>query len=207
MNHGVRGRLVGVVMAISLGFAPVGQAQTQDPSVAVKALVEQIRAYGPEGKSAAPEQAQVAKKLTRLLDLEGLSQRALGDEWARLPPKERERFQTLIRELFEEVAYPSAAEFFGDLNLEVQKTRDDVFALAPPGAQIVSTELSHPDEGLVEIDFAVYRAEDGWRIADVVLDGVSLGLDIRTQMQKILREDGYEELKRRLREKIEEEGA
>ena len=44
-----------------------------------------------------------------------------------------------------------------------------------------------------------------WLIEDILLDGVSLRLDIRSQTQKILREESYDDLKRRLREKLNEQ--
>ena len=193
---------IGILLGASL-LSSARAESPSDPTVRkVEAVVEAIRGYGQaEGAN--------ATKLDGLIDLDGLAQRALGAHWAKLSAAERKTFRKLLRDLFHEVAYPNAAEFFGDLALQVNGVQEDdtLLVLGPPGMQVVNTEVSHPEEGLVEIDFALAKVGGEWKVVDVVLDGVSLGLDIRSQMQEILAEDGYAELKRRMREKIEEEGS
>ena len=68
----------------------------------------------------------------------------------------------------------------------------------------MSTLVVHPEEGEVEVAYCLELQEGRWLIEDILLDGVSLRLDLRSQAQKILREESYEELKRRLREKLDE---
>jgi phospholipid transport system substrate-binding protein len=63
----------------------------------------------------------------------------------------------------------------------------------------------HLEEGEVEVGYCLELLDVTWLIEDILLDGVSLRLDLRSQTQKILREESYKELKRRLREKLNEQ--
>ena len=56
----------------------------------------------------------------------------------------------------------------------------------------------------MEVGYCLELLDGTWLIEDILLDGVSLRLDLRSQTQKILREESYEELKRRLRKKLNE---
>jgi phospholipid transport system substrate-binding protein len=72
------------------------------------------------------------------------------------------------------------------------------------GRAEVATLVVHPEEGEVEVGYCLVLQDGRWLIEDILLDGVSLRLDLRSQAQKILREESYEELKRRLREKLDD---
>jgi phospholipid transport system substrate-binding protein len=56
----------------------------------------------------------------------------------------------------------------------------------------------------VDIDFKLRQAGDSWVVEDVLLDGVSLARNLRTQCQKIIRENSFQELLSRMRKKIRE---
>ncbi len=69
----------------------------------------------------------------------------------------------------------------------------------------VNTTVRHPKEGLVSIDYKLERdASSGWVIHDILLDEVSLATDLRSQIQKVLREESYARLLERMREKLKE---
>ena len=57
----------------------------------------------------------------------------------------------------------------------------------------------------MEVGYCLELLDGRWLIEDILLDRVSLQLDIRSQTQKILREESYdEEPKRRLRDRLDE---
>jgi phospholipid transport system substrate-binding protein len=70
---------------------------------------------------------------------------------------------------------------------------------------VVNTTVRHPKEGLVAIDYKLQKGSDGWVIYDILLDEVSLATDLRSQIQKVLREHSYARLLERMREKLAEE--
>jgi phospholipid transport system substrate-binding protein len=205
-----------LVLAPSFGVAELQtnagvQSGEQGAKAIVKTLVDAIRSYRPLGVAKNGSSAdrahneRVVEQAHQSLDINGLAERSLGSTWKGLAKREHEEFISLLRDLFGTVAYPRSSQFFKDLKLEVDEVETKAATGIRPERFVVHTSLTHPEEGLVEIDFVVSRVKDGLRIQDVVLDEVSLALDIRSQMQKIIREKSYKELKRRIEEKLKEE--
>jgi ABC-type transporter MlaC component len=176
----------------------------------VRRLLDTVRSYetAPTGRKLGAAQRQRNAKLTSvangLFDVRGLASRSLGKTWDKLSAKERESFVGLLSELFGGVAYPKAAEFFRGLKVEIKKVHPQSKGSGDGRRMVVETSVSHPNEGLVQIHFHLTRIDGSMKVVDVVLDGVSLALDIRGQMQKILREESYEELKKRMKDKLDE---
>jgi phospholipid transport system substrate-binding protein len=172
------------------------EASPEDPTATVKSLLSAVRVLS-EAKDAKAE-AQAVKQISGTFDVLGLSQSCLRGTWDTLSEEERKNFVSLLQEVLEKVAYPKSAKFFKDTEIEVEEaTRED-------GKAEVSTLVVHPEEGEVEVAYCLELLDGRWLIEDILLDGVSLRLDLRSQAQKILREESYEELKRRLREKLNE---
>jgi phospholipid transport system substrate-binding protein len=167
-----------------------------DPAVTVETLLGAVRVLS-ETKDAEAE-AKAVKQISGTFDVAGLSEACLRDTWKTLSDEEKKNFVGLFRELLEKVAYPKSSKFFKDTEIEVEEvTRENAKAE-------VSTLVVHPEEGEVEVAYCLEFLDGRWLIEDILLDGVSLRLDLRSQVQKILREESYEELKRRMREKLNE---
>ncbi len=150
-----------------------------------------------EGAGAEAE-AGISREISASFDLTGICKNSLRATWDTLSEEERGVFVRLFQELLEKVAYPRSSDFFKGTEVEVE-------GVSRRGATVqVETVVEHEREGMVEVTFFMGEVDGRWLVQDIHLDGVSLGLDIRSQMQRILREHSYEELRRRLRERIEE---
>ena len=167
-----------------------------DPAAAVRSLLTAVKDLS-ETKDA-KEEARAVKQISGTFDILGLSRACLRKTWETLSVDEQRNFAGLFQEVLEKVAYPKSAKFFKNTEVEVEEViRED-------GKAEVSTLVVHPEEGEVEVAYCLELLEGKWLIEDILLDGVSLRLDLRSQAQKILREESYEELKRRLQEKLDE---
>lgn len=179
----------------------------EGPEKTVDYLVDKIRAvkYN-DDDSATPltptdlqKNQKLYKEITSIIDVQDISQYALDSEWNKVGPLGRKQFQELFIELLEKVAYPNTAKFFKDLELEIRNVK------LIGNKAMVYTSVYHEKEGRVDIDFKLEKYDNGWLITDVYLDSVSLVRNLRTQCQKIIRENSFAELLRRMREKAEEE--
>ena len=63
----------------------------------------------------------------------------------------------------------------------------------------------NPDEGRVDIGFRLNQSEGVWKIWDVRLDGVSMAGNLRKQVQALMSKQSYEELVKRMQQKIDNE--
>ncbi|MGF1510778.1 MAG: ABC transporter substrate-binding protein [Myxococcota bacterium] len=173
----------------------------------VKELVDAIRSFEQAEKGKALTPAQVAKndkviqKAHGTLDIDGLARRSLGDTWGELEGRQQKEFINLLKQIFADVAYPQSAKFFGALDLEF----DD--AGERRGKHVIALAVSHPEEGLIDIDFFLSKVGEAWKVVDIHLDGVSLALDIRSQMQRAINDGGYQNLVKKMKAKIDESEA
>ncbi|MBM3227014.1 MAG: ABC transporter substrate-binding protein [Candidatus Tectomicrobia bacterium] len=139
-----------------------------------------------------------AKEANTILDIPAVSQRTLGKHWQARTPAEQQEFIALLEQLFAKIAYPKSAEFFHGLEIKVAKEN-----VAGQRAT-VQTTVRHPKEGLVSVDYKLIQDRGSWRVQDILLDDVSLAANLQSQFNKIITENSYAELLRRMRDKLNE---
>lgn len=194
--------LVGVMILWST-VDPSAAAETESPTQLVQRLVVAIRSIKVSNNGVVSQTDQAAnadatKTAHAILDIPGVSQRTLGRHWQQRTAAEREEFVALLTQLFAKVAYPKSAEFFSNLEVTVKNER-----IKESRAVVMST-IRHPKEGLISIDYQLVRHDSNWRVQDILLDDVSLALNLQSQFNKVIVENSYAELLRRMREKLTE---
>jgi peptidoglycan-associated lipoprotein len=132
-----------------------------------------------------------------LFDGHSAGRRALGPEWDQRTGPEQEEFSRLFTAALEH-AYLEM--------LRAQLPRD-----RPPAIRITGEEATGEDDAVVRtaiqarngsavrFDYMMTRSNAGWRVHDVVIDGVSLLGNYRAQFARILRTSSYADLLARLR--------
>lgn len=189
-----------VFMVTLVGVPVPGWAEA--PTDTVKKLIESVRSYKKDVPTlSAQERAanvRAQKVVEETLALQELSKHVLGPQWEKLNASEQKNFTQLLLDLLQKVAYPKSAEFFTDLRIEY--TNEKVNG----GEAVVETVVSHPKEGQVSIEYALRQGSGRWLIKDVLLDGVSLVTNVRSQMQQVITKETYQGLVKRMREKLAE---
>ena len=181
----------------------VAAQEPPSPTHIVQDLMQAIRSIktsenGTLSATAMAQNTAAIERANSILDIPSVSQRILGRHWKQRTPTEQREFTALLTELFTSVAYPKSAEFFGDLDVKVQDER------ITGQRAVVATTVSDPKEGLISVDYQLQQHENTWRVRDIILDEVSLTRNLRSQCQKIITEHSYDELLRRMREKLNE---
>lgn len=180
-------------VAVALPSAAIA---AEGPDAAVTTLISGLE----ELRKPSKRTTTIVQNLHQRLDIDGLAERSLAETWTTLNAKQKKDFRALLRELMEKVAYPNAAKAFSP-----SFDRDIAASVKKGQNHWVSVEISHPDQGLIELDFVLTEKAGSWRVMDVHLDGVSLALNIRNQMQAVIKKDSYAVLLERIREKIDTE--
>jgi phospholipid transport system substrate-binding protein len=178
-------------------------AEPEPPMQLVQRLVQAISRMKPTNNStlSAAEQATnaaAAKEANTILDIPAVGQRTLGKHWQARPPAEQQEFVALLEQLFTKVAYPKSAEFFH--GLEINFAKENITGQRAT----VKTTVKHPKEGLVSVDYRLSQEGGVWRVQDILLDDVSLAANLQSQFNKIITENSYAELLRRMRDKLNE---
>ena len=176
-----------------------GSALADAPKSTVEQLLASITQLHHK-KPLTPAQQQSNNKVSRqavaLMDVRQVSQKTLGKYWKERSKKDRDAFVQLLGDLFRHVAFPNSSKFFGEMNIHYAATRMN------GGSATVPLTVQHPEEGEVEIDFVLEQNSTRWRVVDVVLDGVSMRNNLRTQFYKVIKKNDYSELVRRMQKKL-----
>ena len=71
----------------------------------------------------------------------------------------------------------------------------------------VRTEIVNPNDLNFGVDYRLVKRDDNWQAYDIVIEGVSLVNNYRTQFNNIISQESYEGLIKKLKLKIEQEEA
>ena len=160
--------------------------------------IKQIRKGDDLTREEEANNRKLSDEALRYLDVARVSKITLGKYWKKRSEEERRKFIHLLSELFRVVAFPNSAKFFSELELNYGDPREE------KDKAVVPLTVIHKDEGEVHIDFVLKKNQEEWRVVDVILDGVSMRNNLRTQFYKVLKKEDYPELVRRMMKKLKE---
>ena len=170
-----------------------------NPEPTVKELLSSIEKIK-KGNKLSKQQEEInrisSQKALSLIDLKRVSQKTLGKYWNELTINDKNVFVSLLSQVFVKIAFPSSSKFFSNLKIRFLKTEiENDIALVP--ISVISS-----DQGEIDIDFSLNLNGENWRIIDVILDGVSMRNNLRSQFKKVIRLKGYAELIKKIKKKI-----
>ena len=122
------------------------------------------------------------------VDFIALSQSVLGVSWRQATPEQREVFEREFRALLinSYLASISRADYQGQ-SIKYLPLRNP-----PTGDRAeVDAEIEQPNGPLIHAQFRMYRRDGGgWKVYDVVVEGVSLVITQRSSFSSIIRDKG-----------------
>jgi len=127
-------------------------------------------------------------------DFQLISRLVLAQNWSRFSPTQQADFVQAFKKHLS-TTYRDTLDNFRDEKITVENTR-----LEPKGDVTVMT-LVHGASGDTKVDYRMRKLPDGWRGIDVIVEGVSLVQNFRSQTQEILSSESPDALIQRLRDK------
>ena len=169
-----------------------------EPTEQLKAQLERVVkvVQDPEMKKEgrAAERRAVRKIAEEIFDFGDTAQRALARHWTQRSAAEREEFVAVFTDVFEH-AYLSKVELLqGD---RVAYLGDSVEA----GVATVRTRLTTKQGSQLDVDYRMQQRGSSrrWMVYDVLIEGVSLVDNYRSQFNSVIQRSSYQELVRRLK--------
>jgi phospholipid transport system substrate-binding protein len=141
--------------------------------------------------------AAVRKIAHEAFDVTETAKRVLARHWQARTPEEREEFTQLFADLLERTYIARMDEYGGERIRYVGESMDG--ELATVRARIVTRTGTE-----VPVESRMVRRGERWLIYDVLIENVSLIANYRSQFDRIVRANSYEELIRRLKHKRDE---
>jgi phospholipid transport system substrate-binding protein len=194
--------VVGLLVAVAVVFGPRAEAWAGPPTDQLRAQVDRVlkTLEDPELKkeSRARERRHAIRRLAEeIFDFNETARRSLGRHWAARTPAEREEFVRLFGDLLER-SYLTKIEVYG--GEKVQYTGDAVDG----DNATVKTRIVTKSGAEMPIDYKMLKRGDRWVAYDVVIEGVSLVSNYRTQFNKIIQTSSFQELVKKMKTKQEE---
>jgi phospholipid transport system substrate-binding protein len=141
--------------------------------------------------------AAVRKIANDIFDFSETARRSLGRHWQGRTPTEQNEFVQLFSDLLER-SYISKIETYG--GEKISYLGDTI-----EGEQAkVQTKLVTKGSGDIPIEYRMHKKGDRWLVYDVVIEGVSLVANYRTQFNKIIQTSSFQELMNKMKNKQQE---
>ncbi|MEW6246325.1 MAG: ABC transporter substrate-binding protein [Nitrospirota bacterium] len=171
---------------------------TESPTEVVRATInEVIRILEDKRLQAADQRAHRRRLLEdaigRRFDYTEMAKRVLAAAWNTLNEAERAEFVGLFRSFLSD-RYASKIEgYSGEQVAYLAERREGSFAEVR--TKLISSKVEVP------VDYRLMAKDGKWYAYDIVVDGVSLVRNYRSQFANIIRTSSYQELVRKLRER------
>lgn len=131
--------------------------------------------------------------IVKRFDFEEMAKRSLGVYWSKRTKEEQKEFVALYSDLLENT-YIRKIERYEDQKVEYTGEKED------GSYAVVRTRITGKGTA-VPVDYKIFKKEGKWSVYDIVIEGVSLVNNYRSQFGQILGKQPYEELVKRLRNK------
>jgi phospholipid transport system substrate-binding protein len=139
----------------------------------------------------------IKKSIAAIFDSQEMAKRALGKHWNQRTPAERKQFVDLFATLLEN-SYAGKIESYN--NEKIVYTRETVDGdFAEVKSKVVTAKREE-----YTLDYRLMKKDTTWIVYDVVIEGVSLVSNYRTQFNRIITTNGYPELVKKLQAKCNE---
>ena len=188
--------LVSVAVALMVVASPAWAASPTETlksygDVVLKILDDQ-NLRSPERKH--ERRAAVRKVAEEVFDIGETAKRALGPHWQQRTPTERDEFTQLFADLLEST-YIARIDEYGSEKIRYTGEKID------GDTAVVQTRVLTKKGTEAPVDARMLRRGDKWYIYDVIIEGVSLVNNYRTQFDRIIRSASFAELVKRLRDR------
>lgn len=198
MRSSLTAAALAVASAITLAAvaapAPVRAADTP-VSVVEQTTSRVIAVLADKATSVEDKKRRVQDVVYAAVDFETLSKLVLARNWSRFSEPQRAEFMSQFREHLS-MTYGRNVENYKNEKVTITGSREET-----QGDWTVKTKILRGGPGDILVDYRLRQRDGSWRIIDVIIEGVSLVSNFRSQFQDVITNGGPDHLIALLREK------
>jgi phospholipid transport system substrate-binding protein len=177
------------------------QAVAATPKETIKAGVDNLlKTLGDPSFKAKPKDEQIAimgAQIETVFDFTELSKRTLGRTWKKMSSEQQTEFVELFEKLLKGV-YADLLISYTDEKIIFGKE-----TMLKKGRAEVESYLQTKDGKKIPLFYRLTDKSGSWKVYDVIIEGVSMVKNYRTQFREIMKGGSPEKLLEILREKVE----
>jgi phospholipid transport system substrate-binding protein len=187
-------------LVLLLGFTFARSANAGEPLDVVKGAADRAVQVLKDPKLLSKDKRKervdrIKEILEPIFDFEEMAKRSLGPHWRRRTPAEQQEFVKIFQEFIERVYSDKIDLYEGEKIVFGKETIDQDFA------QVDSNVINAKGESF-SIVYRLRRADGKWKVYDAVVENISFINNYRSQFDRVINSSSYEELVKKLREKI-----
>jgi phospholipid transport system substrate-binding protein len=142
---------------------------------------------------------------TKYFDFASMAQSVMGYHWRELSPAQRDEFVMVFTRFIED-AYLSKLQDYSvkqvanelpTVNIEFTREIFD----GPDYAQVYSTITLKEQKDPIQLNYLMHSADGKWKVYDVTVDAISVIGNYRNQINRVMNEQGYDNVVADLRAK------
>ena len=186
------------LMALAL---PARAQQDLGPEELVRKVTQDVLDAIRSDKQLAAGDKQKALKLAEEkvlphIDFEEAARLAVGRAWAQATPEQRKKLVEEFRKMLVRT-YSNAISAYEGQTMKVLPVR------MKPGDTEVTVHNRYIRAGgqPLPVDYQMHKTDQGWKIYDITVEGVSLVLTYRSEFDAVVKQSGIDGLIKRLEEK------
>jgi len=187
-----------LIFAVLLVIPLQGFAATPKETVetGVNNLLKTLGDPAFKAKSKDEQVAELGTQIEKVFDFTELSKRTLGRDWKKMSAEQQTEFVKLFKELLQGV-YANQLLSYSD-----QKVLFDKETMLKKGRAEVQSYLQTSDGKKIPLFYRLTDKSGSWKVYDVIIEGVSMVKNYRTQFRQILAKDSPDKLLEILRDKV-----
>ena len=188
--------LAGVLWLVS-GLAMAGMAPDQLVKKTADDVIEVIKSD--KDIQAGNQQkifALTEEKILPNFDFEKVSRLVLGKNWTQASAEQKTAFQSEFKTLLLRT-YATALSKYKNQAIEYKPFRMD----ADADTATVKTAIQQQGGQPIEVDYTLGKKGEDWKVFDIVIEGVSLVTNYRSQFAQEIRTNGLDSLNKKLADK------
>lgn len=187
-----------LLIALMLGFSSTALAD-ETATDFVRAKSDEIIRIVNTSKDKATRLEKLNVAVQSVLDYDLLAQRTLAMHWGTLNEIQRKEFTAALKDLLE----TSYVKNLGDKTLEPGSYAVQFTDERERRGRYTVSGIVKVERDTHYIDLRLQKSDTGWRVYDIVTDDVSLQESYAESFDEIIRDKGFDELLKRIRDNTE----
>jgi phospholipid transport system substrate-binding protein len=200
MEVNMNKRFTGLFMILAIGVMLPLQGYAATPIETVETGVNNVlktlddSAF--KAKTKDEKIATISQEIDHIFDFTELSKRTLGRDWKKMSAEQQKEFVKLFKQLLQGV-YADRLLAYSD-----QKVIFDKETMLKEDNAEVQSYILNTDGNKIPLFYRLTNKGGSWKVYDIIIEGVSMVKNYRTQFREILAKDSPDKLIEILRNKV-----
>jgi phospholipid transport system substrate-binding protein len=188
----------GLVIVLLCGAARIlTGAPGEDPLAFLRSSVEEVLSIAYSGRSVESLPERVRPALEKCFAFDLVTRQAMGPGWRQFSSTEQHRVTELFGQL---LVRTYSARVVGTQRPKI--TYGSSISLAPDRYEIPTQVLTYSSNEPFAVSYRLIRLPTGWRVYDILIEGVSFVANYRAQFNEVVQRGGANAVIRALEAKL-----